>query len=150
MRDRCHWTRAFMVSIVTGLAIVGAPFEARAWSRDGHRVTALVAEALLTPIARHNLQAILGAEDLASASVWADDIRSGGHGRADRPETASWHFVDMPLDADRFEPTADYCRRGCVPSKIDALVDEMRSELDESTHRRRPLSSAERRRLRDA
>jgi hypothetical protein len=66
-----------------------------AWGREGHRLTALVAEAYLTPETKAQIAELLHAdssspETLADVAPWADDYRK------DHPETAPWHYVDIP------------------------------------------------------
>jgi S1/P1 Nuclease len=76
---------------------VTAP-QAGAWGREGHRLTALVAEAYLTPETKAQVDELLhadargGKETLADVASWADEYRTG------HPETAPWHFVDIPKD----------------------------------------------------
>jgi len=64
-----------------------------AWGREGHRLTALVAEAYLTPEAKAQIKELLGSESLADVAPWADSYR------ADHPETGAWHYVDIPKSA---------------------------------------------------
>lgn len=65
------------------------------WGATGHRVTGALAEQWLSPAARARVDAILGAETLAQASTWPDEMRS-----APQPfwqETANpWHYVTVP------------------------------------------------------
>ena len=81
-----------------------------AWGPEGHRVVADVAREHLNTTARSALVQLLGDDDLASISTWADEIRR------ERRETFGWHFVNVPRSvalttAD--EPT--YCPGGnCV------------------------------------
>lgn len=44
---------------------------------------------------------LLGSDDLASVSTWADEIRN------ERPETFGWHFVDIPWNAVGFSEARD-------------------------------------------
>ena len=76
-----------------------------AWGREGHRITALVAEHYLTPEARAQIAELLsadgrGKETLADVAPWADEYRS------EHPETAKWHFVDIPA-AEKFDRNRD-------------------------------------------
>jgi hypothetical protein len=57
------------------------------------------------------VSSLLGGESLEEASTWADDIRQS------RPETARWHYVNIPLAAQGYNPERD-CRRGCVVGQI--------------------------------
>jgi hypothetical protein len=61
-----------------------------AWGREGHRLTALVAQDHLTPIAEENVRYLLGKQSLADVASWADEYRE------EHPETAKWHYVDIP------------------------------------------------------
>jgi hypothetical protein len=77
-----------------------------AWGQEGHSIIAEIADLNLTASARAHVTAILGqTASLASIASWADDIRD------ERPETYNWHFVDIPLDADHYDP-----RRDCLDS----------------------------------
>ena len=75
--------------------------QAFAWGPEGHRVVADVARNHLSPRARHAITRLLGTDDLASISTWADEIRR------DRPETFGWHFVDIPWNANAFAESRD-------------------------------------------
>jgi S1/P1 Nuclease len=79
-----------------------------AWGREGHRLTALVAEQYLTPETKSQIAELLGKETLADVSSWADAYR------AEHPETGKWHYVDIP------EAEASFDRnRDCPVSTID-------------------------------
>jgi len=96
-----------------------------AWGPEGHRVVGDVARAHLTPVARQQVRTLLGDDDLANVANWADEIK------ADRPETAGWHFVDIPTNASGFSETRDCShpseksvsaqpdRHNCVVDRID-------------------------------
>jgi hypothetical protein len=75
-----------------------------AWGPRGHRIAARIAQAHLRESSRLQIQALLGSDDLAAVSTWADEIRK------QRPETAGWHFVDIPLNAGGFSEERD-CNR---------------------------------------
>ena len=75
---------------------MGAP-QSWAWGREGHRLTALVAEHYLTPETQVQIDLLLHGETLAGVAPWADDYRTN------HPETAPWHFVDIPRDQAKFD-----------------------------------------------
>lgn len=75
-----------------------------AWGFKGHRIIGDIARNHLTPTARQNLQALLGNDDLASISTWADEVRPN------RPEASGWHYVDIPKDATGFSEARDCYR----------------------------------------
>jgi hypothetical protein len=91
------------------------------WWEDGHRSTARLAAFYLTPATRTRLAAILGVADtpeavadgLALGSTWPDEIKKA------RPETQSWHFIDLALQ-DRKNQIAARCPdQNCVTARID-------------------------------
>lgn len=88
---------------VIALAVVVclAAFPARAWGPEGHSVVAMLAEARLTPAAKTKIRRILFGAPLVTGAIMADDIRIS------RPETARWHFVDIPFDEDHFDAARD-------------------------------------------
>ena len=61
-----------------------------AWGRQGHRLVALVAADHLSPVAAENVRYLLGRDSMADVASFADEYRG------DHPETAPWHFVDIP------------------------------------------------------
>ena len=79
-----------------------------AWGREGHRLTALVAEAYLTPEAKAQIAELLHKETLAGVAPWADDYR------VDHPETGKWHYVDIPKAEAKFDRNRD-----CPVSQAD-------------------------------
>jgi nuclease S1 len=106
---------------------------AQAWGCQGHETIAYIAEAHLTPHARATALKILAAgpidpslprycqkrasDPFADASTWADDIRK------QRPNTAPWHFIDIPRGA-HSGSLAPYCppATGCVVSALEAQI----------------------------
>jgi hypothetical protein len=79
-----------------------------AWGREGHRLTALVAENYLTPETRAQIVELLHKESIVDVASWADEYRQ------DHPETAKWHFVDIPSTEAKFDRTRD-----CPLSTLD-------------------------------
>ncbi len=115
-------------------AAVSMPAPARAWGCEGHQVVALLAGKHLTPHALAMAKRILvdgpidprlsryckegGTDPLADASTWPDDIRG------QRPQTAPWHYIDIPLGTTRRD-VEKFCdlKEGCVTHAIqDQLV----------------------------
>jgi hypothetical protein len=72
-----------------------------AWGREGHRLTALVAEEYLTRDARLQIAELLHGETLADVASWADEYRKVAS------ETAKWHYVDIPGTAEKFDRDRD-------------------------------------------
>jgi hypothetical protein len=99
------------------LLILCLPIPSFAWGPEGHQVVGDVARAHLTGTARQRIHELLGNDDLASVSTWADEVRS------QRPETYGWHFVDIPMKAEGFVESRD-CYR----------VDEKHPEANQDHH----------------
>lgn len=99
------------VAALLAAVAVATPPPVLAWGRNAHRASARLAESRLTPEARALIRELLDqGESLADASTWADE-----HSR-DIPGSASWHFVNVPVDADRYEER--YCHGDCVVSRL--------------------------------
>jgi hypothetical protein len=86
-----------------------------AWGNEGHQIIADIAWDHLNATTLEKLRPFLGDSDLASISTWADDIRSG------RPETAPWHYVDIPKDASGYE-VKDCPDDNCVVAQIEKFA----------------------------
>jgi nuclease S1 len=106
---------------VLGLALLVAT-PAAAWGPVAHRVIARVAARHLSPAARREAARLLGGESLADVAYWADEIRER------RPETARWHYVDIPLRADDYQPSRD-CRQTPRGDCIIAALERERAAL---------------------
>jgi S1/P1 Nuclease len=95
--------------------------DALAWGYTGHRIIADIAEQFLEPETAHQIRDLLAIENvttLADVSTWADQIR------LQRPETASWHYVNIPVHPAPDEPSAYFAVRdcpndACVVAKIE-------------------------------
>jgi hypothetical protein len=86
------------------LFLVLLPASSVAWGPEVHRIVGDIARARLTPTARLGVKELLGNDDLAAVSIWADEIKG------ERPETFGWHFVDIPRDASGFSEARDCYR----------------------------------------
>jgi hypothetical protein len=104
-----------LLSLLAILCLGSVP--AQAWGPEGHVIVARIAELRLTPEANKKIQALVNGAHISDENFcnWADHIRH------DREETAPWHFVDIPFDAERYEPVRDCAsHKGCV---IEAVRD---------------------------
>ena len=93
-----------------------------AWGPEGHRIVAEVAEHHLSAAARREIEDLLGNDDLAAISNWADETRE------QRPDTAGWHFVNIPWNAEGFSQTRDCFHPD--PSHAASLVDHHNCVVD--------------------
>src|ERR1051326_3738936 len=98
------------------------PAPAAAWGPLAHRVIARVAARHLSPAVRSEVARLLDGQSLADVAFWADEIREG------RPETARWHYVDIPLAARDYQPARD-CRPTPRGDCIIAAIERERSIL---------------------
>jgi hypothetical protein len=105
-----------MVSKVPLLALLCwlAPVPAFAWGAEGHEIVAAIALDGLTPKARARVAALLGSPAMMVHDAnWADEIRE------QRPETGSWHYVDIPLAASGYDARRDCAWDACVVAQIE-------------------------------
>lgn len=103
-------TRARVIYLTIAAAVylaVGA-LPGWSWGREGHRLTALVAEQYLTPEAKQQIVHLLGKDSLVDIAPWADEYRQ------DHPETGPWHYVDVPKSQAQFDR-----KRDCPVSKTN-------------------------------
>lgn len=97
-----------------------------AWGPVGHETIAYIAQDNLSPVAKEKIRGLMEPEsdirlmnhdylDLPSISNWADHIRQFG-----RPETAPWHFIDLPIRKDlTVKDEQDYCPdNNCVVNQL--------------------------------
>jgi hypothetical protein len=133
-----QFIRTGIIACVLVFAVVSLPAPARAWGCEGHQVVALLAEKHLTPHALAMVKKILtegpidpglsryckegGVDPMADASTWPDDIRSS------RPETAPWHYIDIPLGTTRRD-VEKFCdpKESCVTRAITDQLAILRS-----------------------
>lgn len=90
-----------------------------AWGPEGHRIVAHIAEQRLTTQALERIDRLLKpGERLSDNSVcnWPDYIRH------DQPETAAWHFVDIPFGAANYDAARDCPTGQCIVAEIAVLT----------------------------
>jgi nuclease S1 len=115
--DAAPWTgarsRLFVLLAIISCALGLSPRPVQAWGRLGHRVSARLAEARLTPEAKAAIRDLLDpAESLADAATWPDDHRR------DTPNSGPWHYVNVPISEEKY--SSRFCpESGCVVSKLD-------------------------------
>jgi nuclease S1 len=120
-----------LVRLLTLLVVLQTATPAWAWGRLGHRVTARLAEKHMTPQAKAAVAALLEpGESMGDASLWADEHRG------ELPETAPWHYVDVPIDEPKYDKkwSADNPEHGCVVDKINEfrlVVKDKSKSIDE-------------------
>jgi nuclease S1 len=117
------WLRLLLATLVVWPL---AGVEMRGWGAQGHRLVALLAARELTPMARQNVQRLLGEQSLADVAVWADDYLVGNN------QTSFWHYVNIPREARSYDRDRDCPRQpGVSPGARgdvwrDCIVDRIR------------------------
>jgi len=87
MQNTVVLSRLVAVLILT----IVMPGEAAAWSTAGHRIVARAADSRLSPDARRAARDLLDGASLADVSMLPDEWRDS------RPETARFHYVNIPV-----------------------------------------------------
>jgi hypothetical protein len=126
LRSRPHL--AVAAGCLAAAILLGCGGHAFAWDQEGHSIVAEIAQRRLSPAAAAAVERVLGrGHSLASVASWADDVRETA------PETYNWHFVDIPIASDQFDP-ASQCAPGpkgdCVVAELDRLKTELRCAAD--------------------
>ena len=93
--------RGVVLAEILLVLLLTTPGAVIAWGENGHRIVAHLAARLLTESAGHQVSELLvEGESLDSVAVWADSLRGSFNSPGIRPETARWHFVDIPLKSE--------------------------------------------------
>ena len=112
-----------MKSIVFAALLASFPLaQAHGWGQEGHSIVAEIAQHRLDDATLGKIRALLKSElpdldnaaiSLASIASWADDYR------ADHPQTAGWHFVNIPYGQTTYDPAKVCPDNNCVIAAID-------------------------------
>lgn len=120
---------ALVAALVCALVCVRGG-DVLAWGQEGHSIIAEIAQQRLSPPAAQMVAGLLKGRSLASIASWADDARDV------RPETAGWHFVDIPLDVPTYKPARD-CKMNpemgdCIIAELGRLANDLRCTSGEA------------------
>ncbi len=102
-----------------------APQRVNGWGQEGHRLVAAIAAKHLKPAAAARVKELLSeGETLESISSWADRVRP------DRPETSTWHYINIPVtdarDGSLPEQWKKFCQAaGCVTGMVEELAGKL-------------------------
>jgi hypothetical protein len=121
---RTSLTRSSVTVVAAFLAIVMGGSRLRAWGPEAHRIVARIALTRMTDGAKRAAATLLGGEDFAESATWADDVRR------ERPETAAWHFVNIPYGRTTYDPARD-CRPSPRGDCIVAALERERRVLED-------------------
>jgi len=107
--------RCAVLVVVVALAVLASVVHAAPlWGSQGHEITALVAQGLITSAVQSRVSSILSGQTLSQVSTWADTIkRSPGY-----EWSAELHYIDTPDWACTYEHTRDCKQNACVAGAI--------------------------------
>jgi hypothetical protein len=116
-----HGRTSMRRPLLAFLIVLSLPTLSLAWGDKGHKTVAEMAYGFLSDEARTQADALLGGRDeFIDAAVWADKIRFN------RPETAPWHFVDIPFDSSGvYDPARDCANDDCAVARITEFAKKM-------------------------
>src|SRR5690242_15513919 len=104
---------ATLMAALSAAPLASSPARPTPWGPEGHHLVARLAWTLLTPAARARADSLLDGSTVDLAATWADSVRE------QRPYTAAWHFVNIPLAETTFDSVRD-CKGGrCVIAAIN-------------------------------
>jgi hypothetical protein len=113
---------------IFALSLLFGPQPVLAWAPEGHAIVAAIAERELTPVARARVASLLGGGTaMVLDSSWADEIRQ------QRPETSTWHYVNIEIGSQGYDAARDCAGGGCVVAQIkhdEAILVDPRSSRD--------------------
>ena len=102
----------YIVLILTVCVYLFSPVPAYAWGRLAHRIVAQVALHYVSPHTQQEIATLLGSRSFVEVATDADEWRSA------RPETAPWHYVNIPFDASTYDADRDCPHGDCVIAAI--------------------------------
>ncbi len=83
---------------IVGMIVLYSPL-AFSWGKTGHRIVGEIAQRNLSSEAKKGISELLGDEDLARVSTWADEIRSNHKYDYAGP----WHYASIPTGKTYFD-----------------------------------------------
>lgn len=101
----------WMRLVAGGLSVAMVSMSAHAFGVRGHRLVGDIAQLLLLPAVREQVDELLQSRSLADVANWADEVRS------QQPETGPWHYVNVKAGAAHFDLARD-CPGECVVERI--------------------------------
>ncbi len=105
------------MAMFVGILLLGGNSNLFAWGDQGHKAIWAAAQDQLTPKAKSRVSQILDHDKLAMTATWLDEARNAfqhhkgklaGDPETDAfsanfPDHPSWHFINLPLDAQTYE-----------------------------------------------
>jgi len=126
------------IAIALSLFLVSSG-RAFAWAQEGHAAIAALAEELISPKTRTNIQDLLatgGDKDLVSIASWADAVLIAGHDEGPLhgseeaiafnqkfPKSGMWHYVNFPLGTTSYEQVRQFDNPDNVVHAISRCIE---------------------------
>jgi hypothetical protein len=101
------------------LCALGFSPAAVAWGDEGHRISAYIANALLTDAAREQLQVLIGTDDLSQIANYLDEQRAELEQHT--PGSSRWHYENREV-CGRDAGLAQCSRGQCVTRQIEHFM----------------------------
>ncbi len=108
---------------------------AEAWGKKAHRLVAAVAEKLVDNHTRRAIHGLVGPGGLVAVANWADEIRDA------RPDTAPWHYVNIPLSDANYDPRK-HCTSPTEGACVVAAIERFTQQLADPTESRASRADA--------
>lgn len=115
---RVSWNRhsGMLAQCLVVLLVFAASAPLFGWSAPGHRIIAAAAAQLLTPEAQATVTDLLRGKTMTSVAAWADHIRPS------HPETMTFHYINLPLEADSYDPARDDAAGPSIIPTLDRFL----------------------------
>lgn len=121
---RCVAAAALLLALTASRAM--------AWGQDGHEIVGRIAEDRLTPEVKQKVNKILDGKSIADYGIANGPDLMLRLGR--RPETAKWHYVNIPVSPDNVAAQFDEARDGhggdCAVDQITRYAELLRTTDD--------------------
>lgn len=103
------------------------------WSAAGHRIIGAAAAEFLTPEAKAGISELLRGKTIAKSAVWADHIRPH------RKETFSYHYINLPLGSERYDPARDELEGPTIIKATERFAAELADRSRSASEREEAL-----------
>jgi len=137
---------SYMRPLCLLVLLLGSPGKAGAWGVPGHEAMARAAHGWLSNDVAARVTAILGTNDLASVSVWADHLRDAqrlrGPLRSDPqahdfnrrfPHNDNWHYVNLPLGTLQYEHSSGFVSTNDIVQALNRSIAVLEGRSGEMT-----------------
>jgi hypothetical protein len=118
--------------VLIGAILVFVPRHVLAWGTEGHRVSGIIAQDLLTAKTRIRVNELMGGADLADISLYMDINRKELSEKF--PGSEKWHYDNEPVCKTR--TYEEYCKnRDCASARIPEMFSTLQDTSASSEKR---------------